>query len=142
QQVIAASKSGDWSVGDDGTVTCGGRPLVDGEYTLQLVASSDGYGAGGGLRCGGDVRLGTELTDGLRAAGLVADVTRVIQQARKEAGREVSDRVSVTVDAPEPVWAAVSQDADRVRAETLATTLRRGPVDDGAATTGSVGDGE
>ena len=37
QKVIKASKAGDWSVGDDGAVVCGGFALVEGEYTLELV---------------------------------------------------------------------------------------------------------
>ncbi|MFN8081417.1 MAG: class I tRNA ligase family protein [Kineosporiaceae bacterium] len=39
QQVIQASKAGDWSRGDDGGVVCGGVPLVEGEYTVETVVS-------------------------------------------------------------------------------------------------------
>ncbi len=35
QTAIKGSKSGDWSVADDGTVTSGGLELVEGEYTLE-----------------------------------------------------------------------------------------------------------
>jgi isoleucyl-tRNA synthetase len=139
QAVIRAAKSGEWTVTDDGTVRCGGVPLRDGEYTLELVASGDQSGAVGVLRSGGYVRLDTELTDDLRAAGVVADVIRVIQQARRDAGRDVSDRVAVLLDAPEPVWQAVSGARDRVQAETLAVTVDRAALD-GSATSGSVGE--
>ena len=40
QQAIKGSKSGDWSVADDGAVTAGGLELVEGEYTLETVAGS------------------------------------------------------------------------------------------------------
>ena len=40
QQAIKGSKSGDWSVAEDGTVTAGGLALVEGEYTLETVAGS------------------------------------------------------------------------------------------------------
>ena len=40
QQAIKGSKSGDWSVAEDGTVTAGGLALEEGEYTLETVAGS------------------------------------------------------------------------------------------------------
>ena len=46
QLAIKGSKSGDWSVAEDGTVTSGGLALEEGEYTLETVAGSadGGYG--------------------------------------------------------------------------------------------------
>ncbi len=38
QTAIKGSKSGDWSVAEDGTVTAGGLALVEGEYALETVA--------------------------------------------------------------------------------------------------------
>ena len=38
QTAIKGSKSGDWSVSDDGEVTAGGLVLQDGEFTLETVA--------------------------------------------------------------------------------------------------------
>ena len=40
QHAIKGSKSGDWSVADDGTVTAGGIALVEGEYSLETVAGT------------------------------------------------------------------------------------------------------
>ena len=40
QLAIKGSKSGDWSVAEDGTVTAGGLALEEGEYTLETVAGS------------------------------------------------------------------------------------------------------
>ncbi|MDQ2852761.1 MAG: isoleucine--tRNA ligase, partial [Actinomycetota bacterium] len=41
QVAIKGSKSGDWSVSDDGIVTSGGLALQEGEYTLETVVSGD-----------------------------------------------------------------------------------------------------
>ena len=46
QTVIKGSKSGDWSVAGDGTVTAGGFELQEGEYTLETVASEATAGHG------------------------------------------------------------------------------------------------
>ncbi|HET6937316.1 MAG TPA: isoleucine--tRNA ligase, partial [Nocardioides sp.] len=40
QKAIQGSKSGDWSVAEDGTVTAGGLELAEGEYSLETVAGS------------------------------------------------------------------------------------------------------
>src|SRR5699024_12558775 len=41
QTVIKASKSGDWSIADDGTVTAGGIVLQQTEYTLSNLVEED-----------------------------------------------------------------------------------------------------
>ena len=98
QQAIKGSKSGDWSVAEDGTVTAGGLALEEGEYTLETVAGSAGSAdAVGVLPTGGFVVLDTEVTPELAAEGLARDLVRAVQQARRDAGLDVSDRIALTV---------------------------------------------
>ncbi|ACV80091.1 isoleucine--tRNA ligase [Nakamurella multipartita] len=97
QQVIKAAKSGDWSVAEDGTVTCGDVVLADGEYTLELSAAGASSDAVGLLSAGGFVALETTLDDDLVADGLVRDVARGVQDLRKSAGLDVSDRIELFV---------------------------------------------
>ena len=95
QLAIKGSKSGDWSVAEDGTVTAGGLALVEGEYALETVAgSSDEDSALGMLPRGGFVVLDTAVTPELEAEGAARDLVRAVQQARKDAGLQVSDRIS------------------------------------------------
>ncbi|MDO5661380.1 MAG: isoleucine--tRNA ligase [Brachybacterium sp.] len=126
QQVIRGAKSGDWSLSADGTVTAGGIDLVEGEYTLELVAGAGAAEEGraiGVLRGGDFLVLDTVLTPELEAEGIARDVIRAIQQARREAGLEVSDRIRATVDGAEQVVVAVQAHAELVAAEVLATDL-------------------
>jgi isoleucyl-tRNA synthetase len=143
QKVIKASKAGDWSVGDDGTVVCGGFALVEGEYTLELVASGSSSDAVGLLRSGGFVSLDTVLDDDLVAAGAVNDLLRLVQQARKDAGLQVSDRIGLTLDVPDDLWPAVLERIETVKAETLALSAARGDVgaDRAGVVAGTVGRG-
>ena len=140
QQVIKAVKAGDWST-VDGVVTAGGVPLEDGEFELKLVAADADRSAP--LPAGeGVVVLDTEVTPELAAEGLARDVVRVVQQARREAGLDVADRITLAVDASPAVAAAVETYRDFVSAETLATTVTLGPTDAASAFVGEAGDGE
>jgi isoleucyl-tRNA synthetase len=86
------------------------------------------------------VVLDTEVTPELAAEGLARDVIRVVQQARRDAGLDVSDRISLLVGATPAVSAAVETHREFVAAETLATSLSLDPGASGFR--GEVGDGE
>jgi isoleucyl-tRNA synthetase len=124
QKAIQGSKSGDWSVAEDGTVTSGGLELVEGEYSLETVAgSADESAAVGVLPTGGFVVLDTEVTPELAAEGLARDLVRAVQQARRDSGLEVSDRISLTIAARADVADAARLHQDLIAAETLATAV-------------------
>ncbi len=126
QKVIKASKAGDWSVGDDGSVVCGGFTLAEGEYTLDLVAAGSSSDAVGLLRSGGFVSRDTVLDVELRADGDVSDLLRLVQQARKDAGLQVSDRIDLALEVSDQLWTAVQARVEKVKAETLALGVTRG----------------
>ncbi|WP_199034544.1 isoleucine--tRNA ligase [Glycomyces salinus] len=139
QRVIKAVKSGDWTA-EDGRVTAGGVELEDGEYELTMVAVDAEHTEALPDQAGVLV-LDTEVTPELAAEGLARDVVRVIQQARKDADLDVSDRVAVTVDADKEVRAAVETHRAFVEGETLARELAFGTLDD-EATGGEAGEGQ
>ncbi|WP_433301859.1 isoleucine--tRNA ligase [Actinoplanes sp. CA-030573] len=139
QQVIQAVKKGDWQL-VDGAPVAAGVTLQEGEYELKLVAAdvanSAPLPAGAGV-----VVLDTVVTPELLAEGLARDVIRVVQQARRDAGLDVSDRITLTVSATDAVRHAVEAHREFVAGETLATTV--GFVPAGAqGFAGEVGDGE
>ncbi|MEZ5098014.1 MAG: isoleucine--tRNA ligase [Nocardioides sp.] len=124
QAAIRGSKSGDWTVADDGAVTAGGLALMEGEYTLETVAAeTEGHTATGMLPRGGFVVLDTDVTPELAAEGAARDLVRAVQQARKDAGLDVSDRISLTVAGPADLLAAARDHAELVSGETLAVAV-------------------
>ncbi len=124
QQAIKGSKSGDWSVAEDGAVTAGGLALVEGEFTLETVAgSADESAAVGVLPTGGFVVLDTAVTPELASEGLARDLVRAVQQARRDAGLDVSDRITLTVAGSDAVQAAARTHEQLITAETLATSF-------------------
>ena len=132
QQVIKASKTGDWSVAD-GTVISGGIELVDGEYTLESVAESGTEGMELAALDSGFLALDTRVTPELEAEGMARDAVRAIQGIRKQLDLDISDRIAVTVEAGPEAVAALEPHADLIAGETLTTSLAFGPAESDAA---------
>jgi isoleucyl-tRNA synthetase len=122
QTVIRAVRAGEWHREDDGTVVAGGIPLEEGEYTLRLVAADEGASASL-PRGDGVVVLDLTVTDELAAEGLARDLVRLVQQARRDAGLDVSDRIALTVGLPEQVRTRLAPHEGFIARETLATTV-------------------
>ncbi|MCU1508279.1 MAG: isoleucine-tRNA ligase [Glaciihabitans sp.] len=120
QAVIQAARAGDWQQDGD-TVVVGGIPLESGEFELELQ-SADENNAIAFLADGGFVLLDTELTPELEAEGLARDVIRVIQDARKSAKFDVSDRIRLVVLGDQPAdIAALTTHFTTISDETLST---------------------
>lgn len=147
QAVIAAAKAGDWSE-VDGNVVAGGIALVEGEYAIDLVADTAKGTADaeltehiGILPSGGFLILDGKVTAELAAEGLARDVIRAVQQARKEADFDVSDRIRLVITADDAVLAAVAEHSELVKSETL--TLELETVSSGSLTNPvAVGEGQ
>lgn len=121
QAVIKAHKSGDWSV-DGERVLVGGVELAAGEYDFTTVSVEDAAAVAALRSVGGMVALDTEVTPELEAEGRARDLIRSIQQARRDAGLDVSDRIDLTVVASAEVVAAFEVHRELVTGETLAVS--------------------
>jgi isoleucyl-tRNA synthetase len=123
QQVIRAAKAGVWTE-QDGVVTADGIALEAGEYELALDTSGRPEGeAIATLPSGGFVLLDTATTPELEAEGIARDAIRVVQEARKNAGLDVSDRIGLALDTDAEHAAALEAHAELIAAETLAVTI-------------------
>ncbi len=70
------------------------------------------------------VALDTTLDEELRREGLARDLVRAVQEARKNAGLSLNDRIALYVAPNAELAAALATWGDYLRSETLATTLR------------------
>ncbi|KXP00472.1 isoleucine--tRNA ligase [Tsukamurella tyrosinosolvens] len=138
QTVIKAVKSGDYTVAD-GVVTAAGIALQDGEYTRKLVAAAPDSTAelpdGAGL-----VVLDLSVDAELEAEGWAKDRIRELQEARRAAGLDVSDRIALVLDVPAEHAAAAQTHRELIAGEVLATSLEFGSLD-GDADAVDLGDG-
>jgi isoleucyl-tRNA synthetase len=126
QEVIRAVKAGAWAQSGEG-VTAAGVALQPGEYELRLAvadpASASALPGNTGL-----VTLDTTVTPELAAEGTARDVVRIVQQARKDAGLDVSDPIRLTIGADGQVGDAVRAHVSFLSAETLAVSLDVRPL--------------
>ena len=136
--MIKASKAGDWTTTPEGRVYVAGIELMPHEYERRLVSKDPGAAAEL-PQSSGLVVLDTTVTPELTAEGLARDLVRVVQQSRRDAGLDVSDRIDLAVSAPDAVVAAVRAHERFVMGETLAEAVSYGAVVDGFE--GTVGEG-
>ncbi len=134
QFAIKASKSGDWhtdpATGDPVIETPNGAITLQGdEYDItrrveEADAAARRDSASSILPSGGFVILDLELTGDLIAEGYARDVIRAVQDARKDAGLEVSDRIVLTLTVPADDLPKVEQFRDLICSETLSTSMQ------------------
>lgn len=123
QRVIKAVKAGDWTSAD-GVVTAGGIALQDGEFELRQQAADDAVAVGDG-----SVRLDVELTPELEVEGRARDLVRAVQNARRDAGLAVTDRIRLTIDGDAVTRSAVEAHRDLIAGETLAVEVTTRPAE-------------
>ncbi|HET9091187.1 MAG TPA: isoleucine--tRNA ligase [Acidimicrobiales bacterium] len=128
QRVIGAVREGSWTRTADGQVEAAGVRLEPGEYTLRLRPADERASR---VLPGdaGVVSLDLETDEELEAEGLARDVVRIIQQARREAGFQVTDRIEAALEAAPAVCSAVGAWGDFVAEQVLADRLELSPVE-------------
>ncbi|MEW6060105.1 MAG: isoleucine--tRNA ligase [Actinomycetota bacterium] len=105
-------------IGDSGAADA--IELGSGDVDLiQETPEGWGVAAEGGLT----VALELKLTDELRLEGLAREIVRVVQDARRAAGLEVSDRIHLGFETSGAPASALHAHREYVSAETLATSL-------------------
>ncbi|MGI8678073.1 MAG: isoleucine--tRNA ligase [Jatrophihabitans sp.] len=119
--LVGAYRAGNATVEADGeTVSIGGDMIVVAETPRSgWAVATDGADT---------VALDLELTHELRLAGLVREIVRLVQEARKNAGLYVTDRIELcwrVGGSPEPAEAIRTHSA-QLAAEVLAVSVQEG----------------
>ncbi len=108
--------------GTDTVITLGGEEFAfEPEAFLLDAVSPEGYSAA--ENAGYLAALDTRLTPELISEGHARDIIRLIQNARKNAGLEVSDRIRLVLEVAPELEPAVRDFGDVIKGEVLATSL-------------------
>lgn len=122
--LVDALRAGSFSInaeGKDYDITLDDIVITEAPREGWTVASEGGE----------SLALDLELNDDLIAQGLAREVTRLIQDARKSSGFEISDRISVTwIASNDSVANAMRVHADLISREVLATAWTESAVSD------------
>jgi len=128
QKVFGAAKKGEWALIADGRVEVAGHTLDPGEYELALEPHDPISTAS--LRSNeAVVVLDMEVTPELEAEGAARDLIRTIQQARKDADLQVTDRIEVEINWSPPNVEAVKAHEAVIMAAVLAHRIAWLPGD-------------
>ncbi len=100
--------------------------VADWEITLDdlVVTETPKSGWNVASHDGESVALDLALSPALISAGLVREVIRFIQEARKTNGFDISDRITISFNANVDVLAAIASDLSHIQGEVLALLMQ------------------
>jgi isoleucyl-tRNA synthetase len=97
KDLLAASRQGNWQRISDTTISLAGEILEGEEFNISLQPKN-AKGAKELSSNDGLIILDLEIDKALEEEGIARDLVRIIQQSRKEAGFDVSDRIKISVN--------------------------------------------
>ncbi|MDC0864740.1 isoleucine--tRNA ligase [Rickettsiaceae bacterium] len=118
KEIISASKQGKWECDNDNHVLISGEKLQKEEYDIILVPRSK-EGAKSLSNNQGMIQLDLNITKELKDEGIARDIIRLVQQARKSAGYDVSDRIKLKLKSDIDLTSVLSSHAVLISEQTL-----------------------
>jgi len=122
QHVIAAIKRGDWKQLPDGRLDAGGSILEPDEFDVVMAPRDERLGRTLPDHAG-IIILDDRVTADLEQEGLARDIVRVIQNARKSAALEITDRIRLSLFSGPEALEAIENHRSDIMAQTLAIEL-------------------
>jgi isoleucyl-tRNA synthetase len=126
KEVIGATKQGNWKQASDGRVEVVGEVLTTEECSLQLEPK-DKKGAQALSSNDALVILDLNVTGELKIEGVARDLVRIVQQSRKDAGLQITDRIALTMTTNnEEIMAALDSFGSYISEQTLSVSVQAG----------------
>jgi isoleucyl-tRNA synthetase len=124
KDIIAANKRNDWNF-EDGIVTVAGEILRADEFDLKLEPKAEYKNSIASLSTHDAlVQLDLHITEELKYEGLARDVVRLIQQSRKSANLEITDKIKVSIITTDnDINEAIKRWDTYIKEQTLSITL-------------------
>ena len=124
KEVLAAARNGDHELLEDGRALVAGETLARDEFEMRLICDDGGEAESFGRT--GAIVLDISVDEEQRLEGTARDLIRVVQNARKDAGLHVSDRIALGIDGSSAVAEAAKRHAALIASQTLALDLEFG----------------
>ncbi|MEX2081635.1 MAG: DUF5915 domain-containing protein, partial [Dehalococcoidia bacterium] len=113
------------------TIEVAGHTLEPEDILLQAI-DREGYASA--QDAGYVVAISTAITPELAQEGLARELVRRIQDMRRDAGFDLSDRITTYFHGDQEIAAVMAAQGDYIRAETLSEATIEGPAPEGAHT--------
>lgn len=121
REVAALALGGEDHGGEVGISVAGREHVITAEDVIVTMSAPEGYSV---EREGAHaVALELALDDDLRREGYAREIVHAVQNARKHAGLDVEDRISLSLSGAPELAAAVTEHRDYIAGETLAVAL-------------------
>ncbi|MDD5213458.1 MAG: isoleucine--tRNA ligase [Candidatus Gracilibacteria bacterium] len=118
QTIIMQAKSGNFEELENGDIKVGEFLVLEGEYEVAYEKADDSLDIEAGF--GMAIAMDSVVTEELKLEGFARDIVRQVQEARKEAGFEVSDRIEISITSTDSVLAQViARFSENIETETL-----------------------
>lgn len=127
KDIMAATKSGDWKKTAENTIKIADITLKGDDFSLKLTPKNhdDKNIAIQALADNSHlISLDLNVTEELKQEGLARDVIRLIQQARKDADLDVSDKINLRISSEQPKVADITKNFNEyIKEQVLAENL-------------------
>ncbi|MFV9875128.1 MAG: isoleucine--tRNA ligase [Rickettsiales endosymbiont of Dermacentor nuttalli] len=120
KELITASKANKWHKTAGGLLEIAGESLNDEEFNL-ILAPKDTQNSMALSSNDALVIVNLNITEDLKLEGMARDLIRLIQQSRKEANLNISDRIKLHLSASGELKRAIKQFSDYISEQTLAS---------------------
>jgi len=118
KNVQTAVKGTDWSIDENKNLMAGGHVIAP-EYFEYKLIPNEGLTGKSLEYHNGMVILDTEISEELYQEGLMRDVIRIIQNARKEANLNMNDQIEISFIADEKLKQVIEKFAEYICSQTL-----------------------
>jgi len=126
KDVLIASKKGEWKKASNDEIEIGGIKLSKEDYSMNLVPKNTDST---GVLSSNDalVELDINITEELKLEGLSRDIVRLIQQNRKKADLNISDKINLFISTTdELVKKAINENSEYIKEQTLSNSIEIG----------------
>jgi isoleucyl-tRNA synthetase len=115
-------KGTDWSIDENKNLLAGGHVIAP-EYFEYKLIPNEGLTGKSLEYHNGMVILDTEISEELYQEGLMRDVIRIIQNARKEANLNMNDQIAISFIADEKLKLVIEKFAEYICSQTLGKSI-------------------
>lgn len=142
KDIMAASKTNEWTLREDGTLYIAGQVLNKDEFELRLVLK-EGLTGQALPDNTAVVQLDTKIYPELEKEGIARDFVRMVQNLRKESGFDVSDRITIEyVPTTELISDALELHKNYIMEQVLALDMTKRDLLQETMSSDDIGDGQ